>query len=105
MNSPAQSIAAALDSQQPGFRAAGVDVVSGARAFSPTLPLRLTVSEFASLVRLCAETVRRMIRSRQLVAHGRPFLIPRGELHKFGVPLVDAAEEYSRLVSVPRAPA
>lgn len=65
------------------------------------LPLRLKVSEFAELVRLCHETVRRKIRSREIRATGRPHMIPRGELEKFGVSLVDAAELYARSFIAP----
>lgn len=60
------------------------------------LPLRLTVPEFAKIVRLCDETIRRQIRSRQIEASGQPFLIPRRELEKFGVSLADAEELFSR---------
>jgi hypothetical protein len=60
-------------------------------AVPSTLPLRLTVPEFARLVRLCEETIRRMIRARQIEADGPPFLIPRRELEKFGVSPLDAA--------------
>lgn len=59
-----------------------------------TLPLRLTVQEFGSLVRLCDESVRRLIRSRQIEAYGQPFLIPRRELEKLGVNQAEAAEVF-----------
>ena len=49
------------------------------------LPLRLTVKEFARLTRLCEKTVQREIRARGIEARGRPYLIPRRELEKFGV--------------------
>lgn len=62
------------------------------------LPLRLTVPEFASLVRLCDESIRRRIRSREIEAYGRPHLIPRRELEKFGVSIADAAEVYESIV-------
>lgn len=61
-----------------------------------SLPLRLTVAEFARLSRRCEETIRRMIRARQLGAEGPPYLIPRRELEKMGVSLADAAETFSR---------
>lgn len=65
------------------------------------LPLRLKVSEFAGLVRLCEETVRRKIRSREIRATGRPHMIPRAELEKFGVSLADAAEHYGGVIKFP----
>ena len=49
------------------------------------LPLRLTVEEFARISRICPETVRRMIRRREIGAHGKPYLIPCGELLKVGI--------------------
>ena len=75
----------------------------GPRLLWVMLPLRLKVSEFAGLVRLCDETVRRKIRSREIRATGRPHLIPRAELEKFGVSLADAAECYARPVTVQAA--
>jgi Helix-turn-helix domain len=49
------------------------------------LPLRLTVDEFARISRLCPETIRRMIRRREIEAFGTPYLIPRRELLKIGI--------------------
>jgi Helix-turn-helix domain len=49
------------------------------------VPLRLTVREFAQLTRVCEKTVQRDIRARIIEARGRPYLIPRRELEKFGV--------------------
>ncbi|MFM8336277.1 MAG: helix-turn-helix domain-containing protein [Opitutaceae bacterium] len=49
------------------------------------MPLRLTVREFAQLTRVCEKTVQRDIRARVIEARGRPYLIPRRELEKFGV--------------------
>jgi hypothetical protein len=55
------------------------------------LPLVLKTHEFAYLLRWDEETVRRMIRRRELKATGRPARIPVRELIKFGVTLEDAA--------------
>ena len=49
------------------------------------MPLRLTVKEFAHLTRISEKTVQREIRARGIEARGRPYLIPRRELEKFGV--------------------
>lgn len=49
------------------------------------MPLRLTVREFAHLTRISEKTVQREIRARGIEARGRPYLIPRRELEKFGV--------------------
>lgn len=67
----------------------------GVKTPAATLPLRLTVGEFARLVRCCDETIRRMIHAREIEAKGQPFLIPRRELEKFGVSLADAAQHYA----------
>jgi hypothetical protein len=61
------------------------------------LPLRLTVREFATLIRLGEEAVRIKIRAGTIEAQGRPHLIPRRELGKFGVDLADADEMYAIL--------
>jgi hypothetical protein len=61
------------------------------------MPLRLTVQEFAKLIRVCDETVRREIKARNIDAQGRPHLIPRRELEKFGVSVADAAEAWPQL--------
>jgi len=58
------------------------------------LPLRLTVGEFAFLVRQGEETIRREIRARLIAAQGRPYLIPRRELEKFGVTIAEAEAYY-----------
>lgn len=58
---------------------------------APYLPPLLTVQEFAQLVRLNPEVVRRKIRSRKIHATGRPYGIPSAELKKFGVDLMSAA--------------
>jgi hypothetical protein len=55
------------------------------------MPLRLTVREFSMLVRLGDEAVRLKIRAGTIEAQGRPHLIPRRELGKFGIGLADAA--------------
>lgn len=62
---------------------------------SAFLPLVLTTSEFAFLVRLTPSTVREQIRQRRIKAHGRPAKIPNRELLKFGVSLTDAAQVLS----------
>ncbi len=49
------------------------------------LPLVLTTSEFAFLVRMHPETVREKIRNREIVSRGRPARISNLELLKFGV--------------------
>lgn len=49
------------------------------------LPLRLYVDEFARICRVCEESIRRDIRSGTLKARGKPYLIPTGELLKFGI--------------------
>ncbi|MDO8539495.1 MAG: helix-turn-helix domain-containing protein [Opitutaceae bacterium] len=64
-----------------------------------SLPLRLTLPEFASLVRLSDITIRRMVKSRQIEAHGPPYLIPRRELEKFGVSMADAGEAFTLLAA------
>ena len=65
------------------------------------LPLRLTVGEFASLVRLHPEVIRRKIRGRVIKAEGRPHLIPRSELARFQVDLADAAEYLAAMKNTP----
>lgn len=57
------------------------------------LPLRLTVEEFARLTRLSAKTIQRSIRSRSIEARGRPYLIPRRELEKFGISPAEVTEK------------
>lgn len=66
------------------------------------LPLRLTVEEFALLVRLHPEVVRRKIRGNVIRAQGRPHMIPRAELTAFQVNFQEAAEY---LVAVQNTPA
>jgi hypothetical protein len=60
------------------------------------LPLRLKVSEFAALVRLHPETVREKIRARLIEAQGRPHMIPRRELEKFGITIAEADFVFSQ---------
>ena len=59
-----------------------------------TVPLRLTTEQFLDVlertgVGICAETLRRKIRAREIDAYGRPYAIPRRELEKFGLSLAD----------------
>ena len=68
------------------------------------LPLRLTVEEFSSLIRLTPEVVRRKIRAGLINAKGRPHLIPRSELAQFDVSISDATvflEELARSKNTP----
>jgi hypothetical protein len=58
------------------------------------LPLRLTVDEFASIVRECEETIRRNIRCGNIEARGRPYMIPARELLKFGISPGDVTEAH-----------
>lgn len=58
------------------------------------LPLRLSVAEFARIGRICEETVRRMIRRREIKAFGKPFNIPRGELLKIGISPAEVTAEH-----------
>jgi hypothetical protein len=55
------------------------------------LPPVLTPEQFAYLVQLKTDTVRRKIRARNIVGKGNPIRIPVRELLKFGVNLDDAA--------------
>ena len=59
-----------------------------------SLPLRLTVEEFARIARICPETVRRDIRARKIKAKGRPYLIPCGELLKVDINPSDVTEAH-----------
>jgi len=75
-------------------RTAAVDSRPASIYGSFTLPLRLTVGEFGQICRICNETVRRMIRRREILAHGKPYLIPRSELLKMGINPADVTEEH-----------
>lgn len=61
------------------------------------MPHTLRVWEFANIVGLCAETIRRDIRARKIEAHSRPFRIPRRELKKYGVEWADVAAEWDEM--------
>lgn len=45
----------------------------------------VTVEEFGQVVRYVPPVVRRLIRSRQIVARGRPYRIPVSEFKKYGI--------------------
>ena len=59
-------------------------------AYNTPPPALLTAAEFGCVIGRHPEVVRRMIRSRQIKAKGRPYQIPVRELERFGVNVADA---------------